>query len=251
VEGNHVLEIVWTVIPIILLIIIAIPSVTATFNQARDLKNDKDAIHIKVTGHQFWWQFEYPDYGIVTAQDLVIPVGKKVAFELTSADVNHSFWIPSLGGKLDTNPGMTNTFYLQADEPNVYKGECAELCGASHALMYFKVNAVSQADFDQWVNKMKAPPAVVPASAQKGEQLFKENCMSCHSVGVNGLSFGPNLNGFASREKIAGILEHNDENLKKWLSDPQGVKPGNKMVLSNKLTPEQVDELVKYLDTLK
>jgi cytochrome c oxidase subunit 2 len=251
VEGNHVLEIIWTVIPIILLIVLAVPTVMYTFKLSENHKDNKDAIYVKVTAHAFWWQFEYPDLGISTAQDLVIPKGKKVAFELTSADVVHSFWVPSLGGKIDTNPGMTNVLYLQADEVNTFKGKCAELCGASHALMDFKVVSLEQADFDKWVNKMKTP-AVISASAKNGEQLFKDNCMSCHAVNATGLGMGPNLNGFASRTLIAGILPHNDENLKKWIQDPQSQKPGNKMpAFGGTLKDDQINEIIKYLNELK
>jgi len=250
VEGNHKLEIVWTVIPIILLLILAVPTVTLTFKQAEDYRDKENALHVKVTAHQYWWQFEYPDLGIVTAQDLVIPEGKYIAFDVIASDVNHSFWIPTLGGKLDANVGINNTFYLRADETGILKGKCAELCGASHALMDFKVNVMSEEDFNNWVAKMTAPPAAVPAEAQRGEQIFKDNCLSCHAVSGNGLSFGPNLNGFASRETIAGILEFTDENLKAWIKNPQEVKPGNKMP-ALPLSDEDIDELVKYLNTLK
>jgi cytochrome c oxidase subunit 2 len=250
VEGNHMLEIIWTVIPIILLLIIAVPTVTSTFKLAKDYSKDKDAIHVKVTAHQFWWQFEYPDLGIVTAQDLVIPTGKYVSFDVVSADTNHAFWIPVLGGKVDANAGIHNKMYLKADETGILKGKCAELCGDSHALMDFKVNSLSPADFDNWVAKMKAPPAAVPATAQKGEQIFKDNCMSCHATGVQGLSFGPNLNGFASRDMVAGILPHNDENLHNWIADPAAEKPGTKMP-KVPLSDDQINEVIKYLDTLK
>ncbi|MFH5187210.1 cytochrome c oxidase subunit II [Paenibacillus sp. TAB 01] len=249
VEGSHTLEIIWTVVPIILLLILAVPTVSYTVKLAENHSQDKDAIHVKVTAHQFWWQFEYPDLGIATAQDLVIPTNKKIAFELTSADVVHSFWIPSLGGKQDTNVGMTNTFYLEADEVDTFKGKCAELCGASHALMDFKVVSKSEADFNKWVEKMKAP-AVVPADAKNGEQIFKENCLSCHAVNAQGLGFGPNLNGFASRELVAGILPHNDESIRQWVKDPQSVKPGNKMP-QIPLKDDQINDVIKYLNSLK
>jgi len=249
VEGSHTLEIIWTVVPIILLLILAVPTVSYTVKLAENHSQDKDAIHVKVTAHQFWWQFEYPDLGIATAQDLVIPTNKKIAFELTSADVVHSFWIPSLGGKQDTNVGMTNTFYLEADEVDTFKGKCAELCGASHALMDFKVVSKSEADFNKWVDKMKAP-AVVPADAKNGEQIFKENCLSCHAVNAQGLGFGPNLNGFASRELVAGILPHNDESIRQWVKDPQSVKPGNKMP-QIPLKDDQINDVIKYLNSLK
>ncbi|WP_248929684.1 cytochrome c oxidase subunit II [Paenibacillus hamazuiensis] len=252
VEGSHVLEIIWTVIPIVLLVVLAVPTVAYTFKLSENPKNDKDAVHVKVTAHAFWWQFEYPDLGIATAQDLVIPKGKKIAFELTSADVLHSFWVPSLGGKIDTNPGSnTNVLYLQADEVDVFKGKCAELCGASHALMDFKVISMEQSDFDKWVNKMKTP-ITVPAEAKQGEQLFKDNCMACHAVTPTGLGAGPNLNGFASRTMVAGILPHTDESLQKWIKDPQSQKPGNKMPsFGATLKDDQINSIIKYLDTLK
>jgi cytochrome c oxidase subunit 2 len=267
VEGNHVLEIIWTVVPIILLLIIAVPTVQYTFKHATDYRKDKDAVHIQVVGHQFWWQFKYADYDINTAQDLLIPVGKYVSFEINSGDVNHSFWVPSLGGKIDANPGDgdVNVNYLRADKPGTYLGKCAELCGASHAYMDFKVRAVTQAEFDAWIKKMKAPLAPVPQEALAGEQIFKDNCLSCHAIESNGPSLGPNLNGFASREKIAGILPRidkngnnvSDESLTKWISNPNKVKPGALMpqvkdkATNAPLAPDKIAELVKYLNTLK
>jgi cytochrome c oxidase subunit II len=260
VEGNHLLEIIWTVVPIILLLIIAVPTINYTFKHSKDYTNDKNAIHIKVTGHQFWWQFQYKDLDINTANDLVIPVGKRIAFEINSADVNHSFWVPSLGGKIDANSGdkTTNVLWLQADTPDVYQGKCAELCGASHALMDFKVKAVSQADFDAWVQSKKAPvAATVPADAAAGQQIFKDNCLACHAIESNGMSLGPNLNDFASRQKIASVLDHNDANLAKWIHNPNDVKPGAMMpqvidkTTNQPLSDAKIAELVKYLDTLK
>lgn len=255
VEGNHVLEIVWTVIPILLLIVLAVPTVTYTFKHSTNYNQNADAVKVKVTAHQFWWQFEYPELGISTAQDLVIPEKKIIAFELTSSDVNHSFWIPPLGGKIDTNPGLTNILYLEADEAKDFLGRCAELCGASHALMNFHVEAKTQADFDAWVTKMKTP-AAVPATVQAGEALFKDNCLSCHAISPEGLGLGPNLNGFASRKFIAGILEHNPEELAKWIANPQDQKPGNKMPAFGQeaggtLNDAQIKDIVKYLETLK
>ncbi|WP_028551821.1 cytochrome c oxidase subunit II [Paenibacillus sp. UNC451MF] len=249
VEGSHTLEIIWTVIPIILLLILAVPTVSYTVKLAENHIGDKDAVHVKVTAHQFWWQFEYPELGIATAQDLVIPTGKKIAFELTSADVLHAFWVPSLGGKQDTNVGMTNVFYLEADDADTFMGKCAELCGASHALMDFKVVSKSEADFNKWVEKMKTP-ASIPAEAKNGEQVFKDNCLSCHAVNAQGLGFGPNLNGFGTREMVAGILPHDDESIKQWIKDPQSVKPGNKMP-QVPLQDNQINDLVKYLNSLK
>lgn len=284
VEGNMKLEILWTVIPFILLIIIGAPTLVYTFKLDRDHTNDPEALKVKVTAHQFWWEFEYPDYKLKTAQEVVIPVGKKVAFQLESADVIHSFWVPSLGGKKDANPGLTQTLTLQADEPGVYQGQCAELCGLSHANMYFRVKAVSQEEFDRWVADMQRPPQVALSDkAKQGEQIFKQSCLVCHAAYVtddatgqmklSGGSAGPSLVNVADRETIAGILlnrAHGEadvdpakvrENLTVWLKDPQSVKPGNLMpnvqnvegskmeytVAGGPLSDEQLEALVEFL----
>lgn len=251
VEGNHKLEIIWTVIPIILLLILAVPTVMTTFKLAENFSNDKTAVVVKVTGHQFWWEFEYPKLGIVTAQELYIPVGKKIQFELDSKDVIHSFWVPALGGKTDTNPGITNTMWLQADKPGVYKGKCAELCGTSHALMDFKVIAVEQQEFDQWVKNMQKPAVTVTTDlAKQGAQEFQKSCLGCHAIGDQGGRLGPNLTNFADRDWVAGIKPNNKEELAKWLKNPQEMKPGNKMPNLN-LSDTQVNSLVEYLEGLK
>jgi len=272
VEGNHLLETLWTIIPIILLIIIAVPSIMYTFKDATNYTKDKNAIHINVTGHQFWWQFQYPDEGINTAYDLVIPTGKDVSIVVNSADVSHAFWVPSLAGKIDANPGdkNNNIMYFEADTPGIYSGECAELCGDSHALMLFKVRAVSPADYAVWLQQMKAAPAQEAMTSTDpdvaaGAAIFKASCVACHATDVNGNKFGPNLNGFSSQVKIAGIMDRVDSNgndvadanLAKWISDPSSVKPGATMPIvadpdtGMPLSKEKVAQVVKYLDTLK
>jgi cytochrome c oxidase subunit II len=262
VEGNHTLEIIWTVIPLVLLLILGVPTIQHVFGLAKDYTDDKSAVHIKVTAHQYWWEFEYPDYGVSTSQELIVPTGKKIMFELTSADVKHSFWIPSIGGKLDTNPGMTNKLYLEFPNEGVYRGKCAELCGPSHALMDFKAKAVNQASFDRWVAAMKAP-AVMPADPEIAK-VFADQCLSCHAVGEgNGPQTAPNLTGVGGRQTIAGIL-YNDEkpvkdNLIQWITDPQKVKSGAMMPgaetkdeqWNNGLTPQQVEGIADYLANYK
>lgn len=244
VHGNTKLEIVWTVIPIILLAVLAVPTVKYTF----DLNEEpvgKDVLRVKVTGHQYWWEFEYPDLGIKTAQELHIPVGKKVFLEIEGRDVLHSFWVPALGGKMDVVPGRINTMLLDAKKPGVYQGKCAELCGAGHALMDFKVYADS--DFDSWVAQMQKGPAEVATASQKeGEKLFMQNCMGCHA-GADPIFKGPDLSKFGTRDTIAGILDHNEENLRLWLKNPQEVKPGTNMPKIDYLDPKEMDALVEYL----
>jgi cytochrome c oxidase subunit II len=253
VEGNHTLEIIWTVVPLLLLLILGVPTIQTVFGLAKDYSHDKDAIHVKVTSRLYWWEFEYTDYGITTAQQLVVPSNKKIAFELASGDVKHSFWIPSIGGKMDTNPGLTNRMYLEFPKEGIYRGKCAELCGPSHALMDFKAQSVSPASFDRWVAAMKAP-AAMPADAHIAE-TFRSKCLSCHAVGDQGTNGAPNLTGVGGRETVGSILYNDagpgaaEANFKKWITDPQKVKPGTTMpsAADNQLTPDEIDGLAKYL----
>lgn len=261
VEGNHTLEIIWTVIPLVLLLILGVPTIQHVFGLAKDYSNDQNAVQVKVTAHQYWWEFEYTDYGITTAQELIVPTGKKIQFELVAADVKHSFWIPAIGGKMDNNPGLTNKMFLEFPKEGVFRGKCAELCGPSHALMDFKAKAVSQDSFDRWLAAMKAP-ASMPADPEIAE-TFNAQCLSCHAVGEKGGNSAPNLTGIGNRQTIAGILYNSDivkdaqegdkttvENLHDWIKDPQEVKPGNTMPTVD-LTDEQIDGIAKYLSEYK
>lgn len=258
VEGNMKLELLWTIVPLILLLILAVPTVAKTFslNDASPGQAEKsDVVHVKVTAHQYWWQFEYPDYQVTTGQDLYIPTGKKIVFDLTSADVIHSFWVPALGGKHDNNPGQTTHLVLEADKEGTYSGRCAELCGSSHALMYFNVIAVSPDDFKGWISKYKQGPSGqenASASAKSGEKIFKQNCSSCHAVDAkadNGIA--PNLTNFADRKNVAGVGEHTKAELKKWIKNPDSVKPGAVMpAFGNQLSDEQISQVADYLMTL-
>lgn len=270
VEGSHKLEMIWTVIPILLLIILTVPTVAYTFKLAdvkeMEGKNKENAMIINVRANAYWWEFEYPNQKVVTSQDLVVPTDQKVYFNLKASDVKHSFWIPAVGGKMDTNTDVVNQFWLEFDSKKaeeaggVFYGKCAELCGPSHALMDFKVKALSQDEFDAWVKEMKAAkPQVAAADAdvKAGEELFSKSCIGCHAVEAQDnrpeqARQAPNLAGFADREKVAGILEHNEENIKAWLKDPEYFKPGNKMTGTyGELSDEQIDQLTKYLESLK
>jgi cytochrome c oxidase subunit II len=273
VEGSAKLEFLWTAIPIVLIIIIAIPTVYQTFDLADTRTMDVEAedgsmsnLTVNVTAKLYWWEFEYPEQGIVTAQELVVPTDERVYFNVVSADVKHSFWIPSIGGKIDANPENTNTFYLTFDqesselEDGVFYGKCAELCGPSHALMDFKVKTMNREDFDAWVTAMKEEPAAPSDElAQTGEQLFADKtCIGCHATAGAGAAggVGPNLATFGDRNRVAGILEHNEENVKKWVSNPQQYKPGNQMPdptsynNGEPLTEQELDALAAYLMSL-
>ncbi|MDQ0231307.1 cytochrome c oxidase subunit II [Metabacillus malikii] len=280
VEGNHKLEIIWTVIPILLLIILTVPVISATFKlgevdaMADENRNPDEEIVVNVTANLYWWEFEYPDYGVVTSQELIVPTDEKVYFNLASKqnEVKHSFWIPSIGGKMDTNVEGNyatgenlNKMWLKFDSKRAdqageyFYGKCAELCGPSHALMDFKVKAVSREEFDKWIADMQnTEPSATTDLAQQGEQLFEEKgCISCHAVTPkderpSAARTAPSLANFGERSKIAGFMDHNEESLKNWLKDPEKYKPGNKMTNTYpKLNDQELDALTEYLMGLK
>ncbi|MFD3448011.1 cytochrome c oxidase subunit II [Microbacteriaceae bacterium 4G12] len=265
VEGSHKLEIIWTVIPILLLLVLAVPTVTYTFKLAdvkpAEKKNpDKDTVIIDVTAHLYWWEFEYKGDKVVTSQDLVIPTGKKVYLNLKGADIKHSFWVPSLAGKMDTNTENTNKMWIQADKEGTYNGFCTEFCGPSHSLMQFKVKALNESGFKDWIasmQKLDGKKSAASSQAQEGQKIFEQSCIGCHATGSNdtrppSARIAPNLANFGDRDMVAGIAENNDENVKKWLKDPEGMKPGNKMTGKyGNLTDGQIDALNAYLKTLK
>ncbi|WP_085992504.1 cytochrome c oxidase subunit II [Oceanobacillus senegalensis] len=251
VEGNHTLEIVWTGIPIILVFVMAIPTVISVFDLA-DTTDASNSLNIEVTGNQYWWHFDYKGQEIQTSQDLYIPVGEKVYLDIKSNDVIHSFWVPTISGKIDANPENVNTMYIEAYEEGVYWGKCAELCGPSHSLMDFKVVVVSQEEFDTWVEDMKnVDPEATPqdAVAQEGKELFEaNNCMGCHAIGSSPVATGPNLTNYANRSTVAGILEPTKENLVDWLMDPESIKPGNLMTGNYpNLSEEEANSIAEYL----
>ncbi len=269
VEGSHKLEMIWTIIPILLLIILAVPTVSATFKLAdvtpmEEETRDENALVINVTANLYWWEFEYPDHGVITAQELIVPTGERVYFNLLASDVKHSFWIPAVGGKMDTNTENVNKFWLEFDQQatenagGLFYGKCAELCGPSHALMDFKVKPLPKEEFDQWISDMQNAEPFVPTSdlAAQGEQVFNQyNCIACHAIDTGeDRPTAPNLANFGERSSIAGRFEFTEENLKKWIKDPEQHKPGNKMTGTydhENMTEEELDALAEYLMNLK
>ncbi|XXM70652.1 cytochrome c oxidase subunit II [Lysinibacillus sphaericus] len=256
VKGNRKYEIAWTVFPIILLLILAVPTVQGTFSLADSQEKEDGKMEITVTGHQYWWEFHYSDAGITLSNEVWIPVDTPVVFKLKSDDVIHSFWVPQLGGKKDLNPGGTNPnrLSLHASETGVYEGKCAELCGASHSLMRFKVHAVSKEKYDEWISdkqKGPAPEAAASDSYEKGKKLFTSNCLSCHADGYTEKRDGPNLAGIGRKDYIASVIPNSDENMKKWIKDPKSLKPGVKMPGFGDLSDEELEALADYLSNLK
>lgn len=250
IHGNTPLEILWTVIPAIILALIAVPTVKTIFKIDAVPKN---ALQIDVIGHQWWWEFRYPQYGIITANELHIPEGRDVAFTLTSVDVIHSFWVPAFGGKRDVIPGRTNHMWFNAAATGTFPGQCTEFCGVSHANMLFKVMSVKPAEFDAWVAQQKAPvPAPDSTSlAARGLAIYtKGQCVACHMIdGVSYGVLGPNLTKVATRTTIAAGMYPNDaENLKAWIKNAPGRKPGSLMMNMN-LSDSDVEALAAFLQT--
>ena len=264
VHGNTKLEITWTLIPAILLAALAVPTVAGQF-YITEPPAGSDQMTIEVTGHQWWWSVEYPDSGVVTANEIHVPVGKAVVVDLTSEDVIHSFWIPKLAGKIDVVPGKTTSMWFQADEPGEYLGQCAEFCGESHTWMKFRVIAESQEDYEAWTQAQLAEAPQPSTEAETvGAQLFiTKACIACHKItGVPAAAgiIGPNMTHVGSRNSIAaGVLDNTEENVKAWITDPSEFKPGNIMnrdglAYTNPnfaLSDEDVNNLTAYILSLK
>lgn len=258
-HGNTALEIGLIGVFVVLLAIITVPNVRALFVM-EDIPSREDAdLTVEVWGYQWWWGFEYPGHEVRTANEMHIPVGKKIRVELYSDNVIHSFWVPKIAGKLDVIPNQVNVMWIQADEAGEYWGQCAELCGASHANMRFKLIAHEPDDFKAWVEANRGParPVTTEANAEavaRGEQAFLQSaCIGCHRVSGThsvGLS-GPDLSHFGSRTLLgSGMLENNHENLVDWIMRPQEIKPGNIMppVVADRDTAEAI---ASYLLSLK
>jgi cytochrome c oxidase subunit 2 len=253
VYGSNQIEIAWTFIPILGVFVLI--GVTSRFIfSLQDTTLPKTAEHVRVVGHQWWWEVHYPDYGIVTANEIHIPVSgstdRPVVLQLESVDVIHSFWVPQLSGKTDLIPGRANTLWIDAKAPGIYLGNCAEYCGTQHANMLLRVFAEPKADFDNWVAAQR-PGA--QTAAQNGRNVFESlSCVNCHTIRgtvANGV-FGPDLTHLMSRTTIAaGMLENTPKNLRSWVNDPQEMKPGSLMP-SMKLTDTELNGITNYLESL-
>jgi cytochrome c oxidase subunit 2 len=272
-HGNTRLEIIWTIIPAVLLAGIGVPTVLTIFDVAKRPVG-ANVIHVKVTGHQWWWEYEYTDFkvpeggNLKTANELVIPTGRWVNLDVTSADVIHSFWVPKLAGKQDAVPGKDNFIKLRAEKPGFYEGQCAEYCALSHANMRLRVFAHTPADFDAWVQG-QIRPAPMPTDATVLGRLIS-TCANCHTVrGVQQMVGGevktvagttaPDLTHFASRSRFAGsMFDRTEANLARWLDNPDAMKPlfdppdpnGPKMP-DYGLSQAEIDALVAYLMSLQ
>jgi cytochrome c oxidase subunit 2 len=252
-HGNTRLEIAWTIIPSLVLLVIAVPTINTIF--AADAVPQNATQYVKVIGHQWWWEFQYPNLGVTTANELHLPLGETVRFDLTSADVIHSFWFPRMGGKVDVVPTRTNHMWFTPRETGEFYGQCVEFCGTQHANMRMRLYVDTPEQFQAWVQQQRAE-AVQPTSgpAQAGAEVFQRSaCVACHTVrGTNARGvIGPDLTHIGSRRTLAaGMLDNTPENMSRWIRDPQGVKVGNKMVLPP-VGDQDLAAIVAYLQALR
>lgn len=250
--GHKTLEIVWTAIPF--LIVLVLFGLTVQAMQRSDPPAAPDA-DLVIIGHQWWWEIRDPKLGYIAANEIHIPVGRPISIRLDTADVLHEFWVPQLTRKMTTVPGAGNHVWMQADRPGVYQGVCSEFCGTQHAWMRFEVIAELPEQFEAWARQQRqAAPAPTTVNAARGQQLFREmTCVNCHTIkGVGGTSnAGPDLTHLATRRYLgAGLVPNTPENLRRWLVDPQAVKPG--VLMPNfKLSERDLSDLLAYLATLK
>ncbi len=277
IHGNRRLEIIWTIIPAVVLLAILIPTITTLYEW--DAAAEEGDLVIDVYGKQWWWEVHYGEdnaqggqnLGVITANELHLPEGKEAIIRMHTNNVIHSFWVPRLSGKMDLIPGHVNTLSFTPRESGDYYGECAEFCGTQHAWMRFKVIVEPENQFYSWVNAQRSgnlgttnPDVQLPAGVTRAPQALNL-CLGCHAInGVNpnsvvGLqappTLGPNLTNLACRDTLAaGLLINNRENLSTWIDNPGGVKPGNFMatqitpgLIRNTYGEEEFNALIDYL----
>ena len=254
--GSNQIELAWTVIPALIVVMLFL-SASRVILATQDAPKPKDAVDVVVVGHQFWWEYRYPKLGIVTANELHVPISNPAHptptyLEMSSADTDHSFWVPRLAGKMDVIPNRVNTMWIDPETPGLYLGQCAQYCGVQHAKMLLRVYADTPEQFAAWVAAQQKPAVEDPKVAE-GRKVFLHNaCVNCHTINgtiANG-RFGPDLTHLASRDTIAsGAFENNPENLRKWIDNPDSMKPGALMPPMH-LNQHDLDAITAYLTTL-
>ncbi len=257
VYGSNPVEMAWTAVPVLIVIVLTL--VTARIvHEIQDAPKPAGALQVQAIGHQFWWEFRYPGLGIVTANELHVPVSLRqnrtpTFLDLHSADVVHSFWVPRLAGKTELVPNKLNTMWIEPERTGLFVGQCAKYCGTQHSFMLLRVYVHTQEDFDRWAKQQQAVPAVDPLVAA-GREVFERNaCINCHAIRgtVGDGRFGPDLTHLMSRDTLgSGAMTNTVRNLRDWIKAPGQFKPGVLMPAMN-LDDQQLDQLVGYLATLK
>jgi cytochrome c oxidase subunit II len=257
VYGSTQIELAWTIIPILIVVVLFLAT-ARVIHAIQDAPEPAGAVQVTAIGHQYWWEFRYPKLGIVTANELHIPVSDPshptpTFLRLLSADTDHSFWIPELAGKTDLIPNHPNRMWMDPHRTGIFLGQCAQYCGTQHAKMLLRVSVDSPQDFAAWVRGQQQP-AVQDPSVMAGRQIFEQTaCINCHTVSPTPADgrFGPDLTHLMSRATIAaGAAENTPENLRLWIQNPDGIKPGSLMP-AMKLSDADVDAVVNYMETLR
>jgi cytochrome c oxidase subunit 2 len=257
VYGSTQIELAWTVIPILIVVVLFLAT-ARVIHAIQDAPKPAAAVEVTAIGHQFWWEFRYPALGVVTANELHIPVSDPdhptpTFLKLLSADTDHSFWVPQLAGKTDLIPNRINETWVDPHVTGVFLGQCAQYCGTQHAKMLLRVSVESPEAFEVWIRAQKQP-AIQDEKEIAGRRVFETTaCINCHAVGGTNATgrFGPDLTHLMSRSTIAaGAAENTKENLRMWIQNPDAIKPGSLMP-AMQLTDADLDALVRYLDTLR
>jgi len=256
VYGSTQLELAWTVIPVLVVVVLFLAS-ARVIASIQNADRPSNAIQVTVIGHQFWWEYRYPSLGVVTANELHIPVSdpsKPIPTFLTllSADTDHSFWVPRLAGKTDLIPNHPNRMWMDPHEIGRYLGQCAQYCGTQHALMLLRVYVETPEAFNRWIENQRQPAQV--NGAPEGQKIFERTaCVNCHTVrGSPAIGrFGPYLTHLMSRDTIAsGAATNTPANLRRWIQNPDAIKPGSKMPAMGLSDPE-LNALTAYMETLR
>jgi cytochrome c oxidase subunit 2 len=250
IHGNNRLELIWTATPAATLVVIfgLVVLTMRTVDAAQP-----DPRPLVVTGHQWWWQYTYPNEQVITANEVHVPVGSALQISLESVDVIHSFHVPHFGWMQDLVPGKTNTMWVVVDRPGAYDGACNQYCGLQHAWMRPRVVAEPTDEFKTWLSQQAAPST---PTGSRGEQVFEQNtCVACHTIrGLSGATgtVGPDLTHVGSRSTLgAGVIDNTPDNLRAWIRDAQQIKPGVLMPPFSSLSQADLDALVLYLAALK
>jgi len=257
VYGSNQIEMAWTIIPILIVVVLFMAS-ARVIHAVQDAPKPESAVEVTAIGHQFWWEFRYPKLGIVTANELHIPVSDPAHptptfLKLLSADTDHSFWIPQLAGKTDLVPNRINEMWMDPRRTGIYLGQCAQYCGTQHAKMLLRVSVETKEDFETWA-RAQQKPAAQDEKVIAGRHVFETTaCINCHAVSgtaANG-RFGPDLTHLMSRRTIAsGAAPNTTEQLRLWIQNPEAIKPGSLMP-AMKLGDTELNQVVQYMQSLQ
>jgi cytochrome c oxidase subunit II len=257
VYGSNQMELAWTVVPVLIVLVLFFAT-ARVIHSIQQAVPPPGTIRVTAIGHQFWWEFRYPELGVVTANELHVPVSdparRTPAFvTLLSADTDHSFWVPQLAGKTDLIPNRVNSMWIEPHETGMYVGQCAQYCGTQHAKMLLRIYVESPEEFSRWIAAEKQPAHSADAVAA-GRQIFEKTaCINCHAISgtIADGRFGPDLTHLMSRETIAaGAATNTHESLKLWIHNPDSIKPGSLMPAMN-LTDHDLEAVTAYLESLR